>query len=78
LHAHEAEYPSQWIALLGDQLVAADTNHEVVMEALRRAGIRDALLVCTPPWLREEKPATEAARAEPTGGDGDGEPQRKG
>lgn len=45
LRQHAQEYPAQWLALLGDSLVAADANLTRVLEAVRETGrARDILL----------------------------------
>ena len=45
LHRHAQDYPNHWLALLEDQLIAADPDVRVVVAAMRqRPGAETALL----------------------------------
>lgn len=52
LHQHARDYPGQWIALLGDQLIAADADISKVLEIVDRTGrAREILLHFQPEKL---------------------------
>jgi hypothetical protein len=38
LRQHAHEYPGQWVALLGDQLIAADADLSKVLDAVKQTG----------------------------------------
>jgi hypothetical protein len=53
LRQHAREYPGQWVAILGDQLIAADADLSTVLEAVKHTGReRDVSLHYQPdrPW----------------------------
>jgi hypothetical protein len=56
LREHGHEYPDQWLALLGDQLIAADPSVGKVMDVMNEVpGGSEALLHFQPgvqPWIR--------------------------
>jgi hypothetical protein len=44
LRAHAKEYPGCWLAVKGERLVAADPDPRVVMDAVDREGLENALI----------------------------------
>lgn len=51
LKAHAHEYPGCWIAVLGDRMIAADTDLDKVRAAAKADGAVDPLFHFTPmPW----------------------------
>jgi hypothetical protein len=48
LKAHQAEYADQYVALVGEQLIATGSTYQEAAEAAGRAGAADAMIVHVP------------------------------